>query len=279
MDPSNSEHLRLLQVEDVQAAFHLSAQAGWEQTEEDWRTLLDLAPQGCLAMELDGCLAATTTLLIYERRLAWVGMVLTRPEYQRRGLARGLLIRALELADRSGIETVKLDATEQGMPLYERFGFRCEQEVERWVRPDEAVAQVPAGQPQPEKTWRDSDLRAFGADRSMLLDRLAQRNPPFLLARSHLFVRPGRRTAYLGPCVCEDPATACRLIEPQVRHAGFSGRTSGWSWDLLPRNREAVALARDLGFTRQRHLMRMVRGKDLRGTESAIYAIAGFELG
>jgi hypothetical protein len=40
-----------------------------------------------------------------------------------------------------------------------------------------------------------------------------------------------------------------------------------------------VALARDLGFSPTRHLLRMARGKELLGKENAIYAIAGFELG
>jgi hypothetical protein len=38
-------------------------------------------------------------------------------------------------------------------------------------------------------------------------------------------------------------------------------------------------MARDLGFTPQRHLMRMVRGKELRAHEELIFALAGFELG
>ena len=55
--------LRAMRAEDVPAAFELSAQAGWNQTEEDWRTLLALAPETCLAIEVDRQLAATTTLL------------------------------------------------------------------------------------------------------------------------------------------------------------------------------------------------------------------------
>jgi hypothetical protein len=52
-----------------------------------------------------------------------------------------------------------------------------------------------------------------------------------------------------------------------------------WSWDLFPQNQDAVALARDLGFSPKRHLVRMGRGKELREKEDSIYAIAGFELG
>jgi len=269
-----SAKMRKLCAEDIPAATQLSAQAGWNQTAEDWRTLMELSPEGCLAIEMDGHLAATTTLLRYGRRLAWIGMVLTEAKYQRQGFARKLLTHALETADEMGIETIKLDATEQGLPIYERFGFRGEQEIERWSRPGESGAKLPAGVASADETWRDSDSLAFGADRSQLLERLAQLNPPRSISQSYLFSRPGRVNAYLGPFVSENPETARGLIEECVQNTKCS-----WSWDLFPQNRDAAALARDLGFSPQRHLLRMARGKELRETENAIYAIAGFELG
>jgi len=274
MTESGSAKMRRLCAEDIPTATQLSARAGWNQTEEDWRTLLQLSPEGCLAIEVDGHLAATTTLLCYGRRLAWIGMVLTKAEYQRRGFARRLLAHALENADKMGIATIKLDATDQGQPLYESLGFRSEQEIERWSRPGENAAQLPAGRTSMEEVWRDSDSLAFGADRSQLLKRLAQLNPPRSISQSYLCSRPGRVTAYLGPCVSENPRTARRLIEECVLNARCA-----WSWDLCARNQDAVALARDLGFSPQRHLVRMARGKELREKENAIYGIAGFELG
>jgi hypothetical protein len=81
-------------------------------------------------------------------------------------------------------------------------------------------------------------------------------------------------TAYLGPCVSKDPRTARHLIEEYVQNTRCA-----WSWDLFPRNQEALALARDLGFSPQRRLMRMACGKELCEKPKAIYAIAGFELG
>lgn len=272
--------LRILRADDVPAAFQLSALAGWNQTEEDWRMLLDLSPKGCLGVVAEGHLVATTTLFCYGRRLAWIGMVLTRPDYRRRGLAQRLLTYCLAQADRMEIETTKLDATDQGRSLYEKFGFRPEQEIQRWSRPGEGELPPAAAGRSAAESGRsldslDSlDSLAFGADRSILLHRLAQRRPPLSIAQSYLFSRPGRMTAYLGPCVSENPETARRLIEECVQSTKYS-----WSWDLFPGNRHAVAIARDLGFSPQRHLVRMARGKDLRERKDAIYAIAGFELG
>src|SRR6266478_3636031 len=203
--------VRLLNAGDIPAAVQLSAEAGWNQTREDWQVLVDLAPEGCLAAEVNGELASTTTLFCYGRRLAWIGMVLTKVSYRGRGLARGLLTEALRQADRKGVETVKLDATDQGQPLYEELGFRSEQPMERWSRqgssespgPDRFLGAASAG------NWHVADHRASGVDRSQLLEKLAARNPPFSIGTSYLLTRPGRLTRYLGPCV-EIGRASCR---------------------------------------------------------------------
>jgi GNAT superfamily N-acetyltransferase len=274
MHEGDSRKIRLLRSEDVPAAFELSAEAGWNQTEDDWRLLLALAPEGCFAIEADGRVAATTTLVCYQRRLAWIGMVLTRLEYRRHGLARRLLTKVLTHADHIGMETIKLDATEQGRPLYEKFGFHAEQKIERWSRPGGNVAELPAAVRSWEPAWLELDLPAFGADRSRLLEMLAQRNKPATISRSYLFTRAGGMTAYAGPCVGENSETVRKLIEQRLQNTNC-----GWSWDLFPSNQGAVALARHFGFSPQRQLRRMVRGKPLRQDENAMFAIAGFELG
>src|ERR1700686_5077863 len=96
----------------------LSTGAGWNQTPNDWMALLMNSPEGCLGIACDGRVVGTTTLACYETRLAWIGMVLTHPDYQRRGFARMLVSRAVELAHEREVRTVKLDATPQGRPLY-----------------------------------------------------------------------------------------------------------------------------------------------------------------
>jgi GNAT superfamily N-acetyltransferase len=272
MTESKEQILRPLRAEDIPAAFQLSAQAGWNQTKDDWRTLLDLAPETCFGIEFRRELASTTTLICYGRRLGWIGMVLTKSEFQRQGLARKLLLHTLNVADKMGIETVKLDATDQGQPLYLQCGFRAEHQVERWSRPDAKTAQFPPSQAS-SCSWRERDLQHFGVDRSLLLDCLAQRYSPLVRNDAYLFTRPGRVSAYLGPCIGDNPDDARTLITDCIEQGG------GWFWDLFPENHEAVGIARDLGFTSQRRLLRMERGKDLSQNIDATYAIAGFELG
>ena len=273
MTESNEEILRPLRRSDVPSAFQLSAQAGWNQTEEDWLTLLDLAPKSCFGIEIRGELASTTTLISYGTRLGWIGMVLTKADFRRRGLARKLLDHTLSVADRMGIETLKLDATDQGQPLYAQCGFRGEHPIERWSRPgakteSSSIAQTPS------TSWSEQDSKYFGADRIPLLKRLAQRGSPFLQNDAYLFARPGRTTAYLGPCMSPNPEDAQSLISACVEETRCS-----WSWDLFPQNVNAIRIARSLRFSSQRHLLRMARGKELTQNIEATYAIAGFELG
>lgn len=282
MPASATAILRTLQPGDIPAALRLSVEANWNQTADDWATLIELSPKGCMGIEIDGELVSTATLFCYGLRLAWVGMVLTKVSHRGRGFARRLLTEALTRADQMKIETVKLDATDQGQPLYEKLGFRPEQPVERWARTAQSTNQTSPALAVPnhpddwlDDDWLAVDARAFGADRPHLLNALARRYQPLRRGSSFLLSRAGRMNQFLGPCVADNPATARYLVE----HALDGQRSVGWLWDLFPKNTHALDMARQLGFTPQRHLLRMARGKELCAQEQLIFALAGFELG
>src|ERR1017187_7701387 len=137
--------------------------AAWNQTETDWHNLLRLAPETCFGLECDGVLAATVTAVCYERRLAWIGMVLTDPAHRRRGFARRLMEHAIEALTARQMEWIKLDATEMGAPLYRQLGFEPECGIERWGA---AAAQAPG---MPDLSWQDQcrvlDRQPFRAAR------------------------------------------------------------------------------------------------------------------
>jgi GNAT superfamily N-acetyltransferase len=276
--------LRLLTISDLPQALRLSSSAGWNQTAADWLRLLELAPETCFGIELDGCLAATATLMPYGRRLAWLGMVLTRGDYQRRGLARQLMAHTLEVATSLGIETVQLDATDQGQPLYERLGFIAERSIERWTRNESCDAIGEAGPSAPLESLSDLDLEAFGADRMRLLTLLAEPRPttpslgcvskPMVSVNGFALWGPGRVANYLGPCVSRTPFAARGLI------AGCLAQAAGtWMWDVFPDNVPALVLARQFGFEPGRRLVRMRLGRSLAEQPGLVYAAAGFELG
>src|ERR1700755_2441163 len=101
-----STSIRALTPGDIPSAMALSTAAGWNQTSEDWHRILRLSPRGCRCICAAGEVIATTTLLAYGTELAWIGMVLTRPEYRRKGLARRLIEDAIASAERDSIATL-----------------------------------------------------------------------------------------------------------------------------------------------------------------------------
>jgi ribosomal protein S18 acetylase RimI-like enzyme len=266
--------LRLLQAKDLASAKELSRLAGWNQTSADWEMMLRLDPLGCFAIEADDQIAATATLLCYGTRLAWIGMVLTRPEYRRLGFAKRLMETALRRASESRIETIKLDATSDGQPLYERLGFKTEQVIERWFK-ESGGQRIATETPRASHYAFEKDRIVFGTDRSTLLADLALRNAPVMTEDAYCFSREGTRAQYLGPCIAQEQKAARVVIE----HALQKGSKTGWFWDLFPQNKCARQLAEEFGFVPKRRLERMVLGKPLPAREEHIYAIAGFELG
>src|SRR5947209_8034469 len=156
--------LRLLKPSYIPQAMLLKQAAGWNQTEQDWLRVLELEPEGCFGIEHDGRLVATATSTCYGSELAWIGMVITAPEFRGQGLASRLMRQTLEYLDSRRIQWIKLDATSMGRGVYLKSGFEDECPVERWLRvpaPIRASRTVEPGQ------WDASlDRRAFGADRS-----------------------------------------------------------------------------------------------------------------
>lgn len=267
---------RLLCVADLAGAMRLKDAAGWNQTEQDWRNLMEIEPEGCFALDCDGVLAATATCVCYGSELAWIGMVLTAPEYRGRGLARRLMQCALEYAGRRRVAWIKLDATAMGRPLYLDLGFEDECAVERWHR---APAPAAPAAPAPGPIDFELDRAAFGADRASVLARAAVESV-VVPGCGYALGRPGTRATYFGPAVARSREATRALL------AGFVSRHAAEDvyWDLLPGNAAAAALAGEFGFERRRELMRMVRPGMARPPafqhdDASVYAIAGFEYG
>ncbi len=264
--------LRTLQPSDIPDLMALKAAAGWNQTEADWLRFLSYQPDGCFGMEDAGRVVASSTCMCYGDEMAWIGMVLTLPEYRGRGLGRKLTQMAV---DHAGRRAVRLDASDLGRPLYESMGFVEECKVERWRRePSPHTGEPPEVEPVHWDPVLDTEI--FGADRTRLLKELAKHD-----AASHrsgyAFARDGSDTPSFGPCVAGSPADADQLLRWFVR---LHGRVRATCTDLFPDNKSARALATQYGFRCFRSLTRMVlRPAEPRKPDPRIYAISCFAWG
>ena len=68
-------HIRRMNAADVPLGMRLKTQAGWNQTEADWRRFLAMQPVGCFVAELDGRPVGTAVGCTFGP-VAWIAMVL-----------------------------------------------------------------------------------------------------------------------------------------------------------------------------------------------------------
>jgi predicted N-acetyltransferase YhbS len=284
--------IRPLVEADVPAAQRLREQAGWNQSDDDWRRLLGWGPDGCWVAEQDGTVVGTTAVTTYGRRIAWVGMVLVDVEQRRQGIGRALLEHGLAYLERLGVQTIALDSTPAGQPLYASLGFVDAFGLERWRGPIPPPRPLPLEPDQPTiRPLTPHDVAAivaydaplFGVERGHILDALAAGHPEgCLLAErrgavaGYVLTRPGARAWHVGPLAADDQATAARLARTALLpHVGQEAVL-----DVVSLNRQAVALAEELGLAPIRPFTRMVRGAPPPVVDAdRLYSSAGPELG
>jgi len=256
--------IRLLNFQHIPNAIRLKDDAGWNQTSLDWQRFLSANPGGCFAAEIDSRLIGTSATIIYGGKLAWIGMVIVDSAFRGQGIGTALLKRAIDHLDSRKIRCMKLDATPQGRPLYERFGFVAEYGLERWML-ERPKVEILAAKSHPDKleAVMQMDRNVFGADRGELLKSLADCAPEFtLIAKDdagiagYAFGRPGSRADQLGPWVARNEDVGAILLDEFLRR---SSREIIFV-DCPDANKWAVPVVRERGFKLSRPLTRMYRG-------------------
>jgi predicted N-acetyltransferase YhbS len=278
--------VRLLRESDIPAALRLKELAQWNQTESDWRRLLLLEPSGCFCATVDDQLVGTTTTTTYGHGLAWIGMVLVDPKRRQLGIGTKLMRVAMEYLSKAGVQTVKLDATPAGRPLYEKLGFKEESTIERWegIAVTGDGAQLPHLKAAARQEALVLDRHAFGVERSKLIEILIDDCHVTPLVATAVdgrlagygLARPGTAAAYVGPLLATNGEAATTVLD------GLLGQLPGERVyiDLNTGFKSGREILAARGFVKQRDLIRMSYGnKSKAGTSPAIFAIAGPEVG
>src|SRR6266487_5380214 len=118
---NTSVSLRPMELNDIENAMKLSNAEGWNQTEKDWKLLIENPQNTCLIAEIDSKVIGTTTAINYSNEVAWIGMVLVDKEYRGLGVSKLLIENILKKLE--SCKSVKLDATPVGQQVYKKFGF------------------------------------------------------------------------------------------------------------------------------------------------------------
>lgn len=166
--------LKTLSIRDIPQAMELSCAEGWNQTEKDWKFLVESPGNICLAVEDNGKIVATATVMNYDNRVAWIGMVLVEKDHRGKGYSKRILNEILNRL--KSFLTIKLDATHAGQPVYHKFGFKNERVITRMVLespatglPDWKNENMPVGiHPTDIPKLIQYDADVFGARRKFL---------------------------------------------------------------------------------------------------------------
>jgi GNAT superfamily N-acetyltransferase len=275
-----------LRPEHLAGCLALSRSALWNQNEADWRLMLELGEGWGIALP-DGTLAASTVVLPYGGRFAWVSMVLVLPEHRRKGYATQLLRIAIAHLKNRALTPI-LDATPAGHEVYvqegfsDTWGFRRFSLAKNPDLPEKREGDVRAIR---ESDWPSIlalDARAFGASRESLLRSLARRIRQTALivekkqrVSGFLLGRDGREATQLGPLVAEDADAAQSLLAEALRRVAPPLYV-----DIVDHAPQLQARLAAHGFALQRPFTRMVHGAwRAPGEEKNVFLVAGPELG
>ncbi len=202
--------------EHIDGAVELSRAESWPHRPEDWAMVQQLSA-GVAVVDGNGRVTGTTFMTPFGDDYATINMVIVDKSMRGLGMGRKLMERAFELA---GKRPLRLIATKEGLPLYEKLGFvatgtiRQHQGAVRAVERPEGVEDMRSGDVEAVKAL---DHKAYDADRSALLDALLKRGQIAVVRKGDAVdawaaIRPFGRGEVIGPVIAPDAKTACALI-------------------------------------------------------------------
>lgn len=236
----------------------LSQAEHWPHRQEDWEMLLALSV-GTVALR-GSQVVGTALRTDYGPDVSAMNMIIVAQSERGRGLGRKVMEAVM---DKSADRELRLIATKEGLPLYEKLGFQAESDISQCQGNVAAVAppvnDVNSVSADDLTDIIQIDTRYTAADRSGLLRWLAQ-NGTFAVTRadggeitSYAALRQFGRGQVIGPILAPSAAQAKDLIQHFA--ASLSGAflriDTDTSLDLVPWL-DSIGLARTGAGVRMR---------------------------
>ncbi len=276
--------IRGMTAADIPLGMRLREEAGWNQTRDDWRRFLSLAPHGCFVAELGESAVGTVTTCIFDD-VGWIGMMLVEERARGRGVGTKMMEAALDYLTGHGVRSIRLDATPMGQPLYEGLGFVGQFRLQRFAGVVGELNSADRVRSLERHDWEQTlllDKAVVGYDRQQLLERL------FLEASQSAFfesgdgvnsgyglTRRGSLATSIGPCIATCTTAGRRVLSHLLD--SFAGREV--FVDVPRTNRAAQEVLRNAGLEPSRELLRMCRGHQVTERVDCLWASSGPEKG
>jgi GNAT superfamily N-acetyltransferase len=300
----DSLRIRPMRPDEISMAVDWAAAEGWNPGFADDACFAAVDPEGFFIGEVEGVPAATVSCVNYSASFAFLGFYIVRADLRGRGYGRRIWNAAIAHA---GPRVIGLDGVVAQQQNYRRSGFELayanvryggavvapvvpqarafSSEVDTGSRQENASNQkstVVVLTEIPLATVAAYDATVFPAPRTAFLR--AWINAPGHSGRALMrdgalagwgVIRPCRKGHKIGPLVADDRATAEMVLSALLASVG-GGEIF---LDVPGINRDAVALAQDLGLAPVFETARMYTGAIAPLRLDRVFGVTTFELG
>jgi GNAT superfamily N-acetyltransferase len=281
-----SEHnlrIRSMRTDEISIAVDWAAAEGWNPGLADAACFSRVDPDGFLIGELDGAPVATVSCVNYSASFAFLGLYIVR--HDMRGRGHGLRVWNAAITH-AGPRVIGLDGVVAQQQNYKKSGFKRAYANVRYggtaAAPDAQRAGVIAMAEVPLAFVEAYDATVFPAPRTAFLR--AWISSPGHVARA--LVRDGQLAAWgvirrcrkgnkIGPLVADDRDAAEAVLAALLTSAG-SGEIF---LDIPSVNRDAIALAQNLGLAPVFETARMYTGPNPPLRMERVFGVTTLELG
>lgn len=179
-----------LHEEHVPGLLRLCRQADWPDYGEQELTLLVRQGRFFGYQNISGDIISCIGLFLFGG-LSSIGLVIVDKDYKRLGLGRRMVRACLSRTDEN--TAIRLCATTEGLPLYEKAGFHTAGSVRKYgchsfhriETQEDLDAELASFRKQDFQELAAADLAAFGGDRSNLLQQLISASEECVIARNN----------------------------------------------------------------------------------------------
>ena len=275
--------IRSMRTDEISIAVDWAAAEGWNPGLADAACFAMVDPDGFLIGELDGAPAATVSCINYSASFAFLGLYIVRDDMRGRG--HGLRVWNAAIAH-AGPRVIGLDGVVAQQQNYKKSGFKRAYANVRYggtvAAPNAQRAGVIAMAEVPLALVEAYDATVFPAPRTAFLR--AWISSPGHVGRA--LVRDGQLAAWgvirrcrkgnkIGPLVADDRDAAEAVLAALLASAG-SGEIF---LDVPSVNRDAIALAQNLGLAPVFETARMYTGPIPPLRLERVFGVTTLELG